>query len=300
MRMASMLVVAAAVGTAGAGSSVKADEVLDIRRYTQEGVGSVNSFIVETTNGVVLVDSQRVLSQGEIVANAVGRIGKPLLAVLITHAHPDHFGGVAAIVEAFPDTPVYASEATIEEMRTDSNGFMAATRNVAPDDTPQAVPLPTNAFADAEVLAFDGVDFVVDEIGAGEAEAMTMFYVPDANTLFVGDLISYGMTGFLLEGRLEEWLEQLRAVDAKYAATAPMIMPGHGAPGEFVVLLDWQQDYLSSLDELVRNAREDGAVSEEEFETIVANMNALYPEHDPVAAIPNLLELNIRALTRRP
>jgi hypothetical protein len=77
-------------------------------------------------------------------------------------------------------------------------------------------------------------------------------------------------------------------------------MPGHGAPGEFVVLLDWQQDYLSKLDELVRNASEDAAVSEEEVEAIVANMNALYPEHDPVAAIPNLLELNVRALTGRP
>lgn len=279
---------------------VHAEEVFDIRRYTQEGAGSVNSYIVETRNGVVLIDSQRVLSQGAAVADRISETGKPLLAVLITHAHPDHFGGLAAVLAEYPDTPVYSSEATLDEMRTDGHGFMAATREALPNDTADTIPLPSHTFADGQTLIFDGVDFIVDEIGAGEAEAMSTFYVPDANALFVGDLVCHRMTPFLLEGRLQQWLDQLRTVRSEYAKITPTIMPGHGMPGAYASLLDWQWDYLSRLDERVRDAQNDGAVSEEEIMAIISEMNAVYTDHDPVAAMPNLLELNVRTLTGQP
>jgi glyoxylase-like metal-dependent hydrolase (beta-lactamase superfamily II) len=297
MRRAANFLLAVAISVGALAQIVHGQEVLDIRRYAQEGVGSVNSYIVETRNGVVLIDGQRVLSQGTAVADRVSETGKPLLAVLITHPHPDHFGGLAAVLARYPDTPVYSSEATLDEMRTDGHGFMAATREAVPNDTPDTIPLPSHTFAAGQTLVFDGVEFIVDEIGAGEAEAMSMFYVPDANALFVGDLVCHRMTPFLLEGRLQQWLDQLRTIRSEYAETTPTIVPGHGMPGPYASLLDWQRDYLSELDQRVRDARNDGAVSEEEIMAIIAEMNALYPDHHPVAAMPNLLELNVRLLT---
>lgn len=300
MRRTANLLLAAAISVWTLAQIVHAEEVLDIRRYARHGAGSVNSYIVETRNGIVLIDSQRVLSQGAAVADRISETGKPLLAVLITHPHPDHFGGLAAVLAEYPDTPVYSSEATLEEMRTDGHGFMAATREAAPNDTPDTIPLPSHTFADGQTLVFDGVEFVVDEIGAGEAEAMSTFYVPDANALFVGDLVCHRMTPFLLEGRLKQWLDQLRTIRSEYAETMPTIMPGHGMPGAYASLLDWQWHYLSRFDERVRDAQSDGAVSEQQIAAIVAEMDTLYPDYHPVAAMPDLLELNVRLLTGQP
>ena len=31
-------------------------------------------------------------------------LGKPVLAIILTHAHPDHYGGVAIILKEHPNT----------------------------------------------------------------------------------------------------------------------------------------------------------------------------------------------------
>ena len=277
-------------------ANAQSSESIQIYRHTREGPGSVNSYIVEAQNGVVLIDAQRVLSEAQVVADKIKTIGKPLQAVLVTHPHPDHFGGLAAIIEQFPDVPVYSSAATAEEMATDSHGFMAATKEAFPDDTPEEYALPTHTFADGDRLTFGDISLVVDEIGPGESETMSMFYSPDSNSLFTGDLVAYAMTPFVLENRLEAWQEQLAAVKAEYGAASPRIMPGHGVPGEFSTLLDWQSDYLGTTASLVSQAKEDGSVEDTEIADIIRGIQEAYPDHQPVAGIPNLLELNIRTL----
>lgn len=83
-------------------------------------------------------------------------------------------------------------------------------------------------FSDGEALTFAGMTLIVNEIGAGEAKTMSMFYVPSARLLFTGDLVSYEMTGFLLENRLKGGQNQLLKVQNQYAQENPQIIPGHG------------------------------------------------------------------------
>lgn len=59
----------------------------DILRVTQEGNGSVNLWILEGGDCVVLIDAQRSLSLGRNAAERVRATGKPLLAVSLTHPH---------------------------------------------------------------------------------------------------------------------------------------------------------------------------------------------------------------------
>ncbi len=278
-----------------ASNSSSAQQVT-IERYAKPGDASVNSYLVISAGGVVLIDSQRVLSQGRAVAERIAATGKPLLAVLLTHPHPDHFGGLAAVLDEYPDTPVYASQNTLDEMRTDGNGFMQATREVVPDDSPEVFPLPTNTFSDGATLKFDGVTFIVDELGAGESESMTAFYVPGNNALFVGDVVGYEMTGFLLEGRSGQWMQQIRSVLADYSDRAPTTYPGHGRPGPLSELLRWQLGQLAIFRMLIRERLADGDLSPADKAAIKAEMVRLYPDHPNVAEIPPLLELNVEAV----
>lgn len=268
----------------------------DVTRFAQDGDGSVNTWMLEGDEGVVLIDTQRSLSAGGKAAEAVLAQSRPLLAILLTHPHPDHFGGLASLLEVFPSVPVYASAETLSIMERDANGFIALTRSVLGDDAPEEQPLPSETFQDEQDLRFGDIHLVVDEIGRGEADTMTMFYAPDENYLFTGDVVDNGMTPFLMEGHTLDWLAQLEEIRSAYSDRNPIVFPGHGERGD-LALFDAQSDLLSWLHDQVRSGLVDG-ITEAEIEEIASAYDARYPNHPPVAAVPNLMVENIRAVAR--
>lgn len=71
-------------------------------------VGNVT--VIEQSDGLVLIDSGSSYGSGRRVVEHVRRISpKPVKAVIITHWHNDHPLGLAAIVEAWPDTEILAT-----------------------------------------------------------------------------------------------------------------------------------------------------------------------------------------------
>jgi glyoxylase-like metal-dependent hydrolase (beta-lactamase superfamily II) len=79
----------------------------------------VNSYLVETDDGVVAVDGSLLVSDAHAFRARLDALHKPLLAVLVTHGHPDHFNGVIELVRGQGDVPIYATpegRAVIDEM----------------------------------------------------------------------------------------------------------------------------------------------------------------------------------------
>jgi len=70
----------------------------------------VNGYLVETANGVVAIDSALTASESKALKAELDSINKPLLAVLLTHPHPDHVAGVTYLVT--PKTASSSSSST--------------------------------------------------------------------------------------------------------------------------------------------------------------------------------------------
>jgi glyoxylase-like metal-dependent hydrolase (beta-lactamase superfamily II) len=65
-------------------------------------VGIVNTYLLETAEALVLIDTG-FPNSAEPILRAIGQLGHPpekLGHIVLTHAHPDHVGSVAALVRA--------------------------------------------------------------------------------------------------------------------------------------------------------------------------------------------------------
>lgn len=254
----------------------------------------MNSWILHNDEGVVVIDTQRSLSAGRELAEQIEALEKPLLSVLITHPHPGHFGGLASVLEAFPGTPVLASEETTEILENDANGFIAATKRVLGDDAPDTQPLPTDNFRDGQRLDISGIDLVIYEMGKGEADSPTVFFAPEQNALFIGDIADNKRTGFLMEGHSVEWLAQIEKLQSLFADLGPQLYPGHGNPGGMEMLTS-QTEWIEAVRNLV-DERIEGGISDAEISEITGIISERYPDHLPVAMVPNLMSENIKAV----
>jgi glyoxylase-like metal-dependent hydrolase (beta-lactamase superfamily II) len=249
--------------------------------------------------GVVVVDSGRNVAGGRRAVADIQRTGLPVLGILVTHPHPDHVGGLGEFRAAFPEAPIWASEATTSWMRRDPLGFYPLARQ-ADADYPAELTYPDRMFGPEETLDIGGLRIETVEYGPGESETATVFYEPVSAALFTGDLVCNQATPALLEGDSCGWLSNIQQLRDRFPA-ARVLYPGHGAPGEPRPLIEQQQVYLIRYREFVEPAvrAESPAgpdVSAEEQAAIIARIDGEYPGYERVASLETLQELNVNAV----
>ena len=90
-----------------------------IHRYSAGPQGAlVNAYLVETAEGIVAVDGTLTVTDGRALRSQLDSLGKPLLAALVTHSHPDHYGGIVELVRG-DDVPVIAAVGVDTVIRRD-------------------------------------------------------------------------------------------------------------------------------------------------------------------------------------
>jgi glyoxylase-like metal-dependent hydrolase (beta-lactamase superfamily II) len=166
---------------------------------------------------------------------AAARIG----TLVNTHANGDHCYGNALVAGA----EIVASTATAEEMKQLPAAVLGGlVKSLGGDDSPLGrfvrrafgpfafdevgpTALPTRTFDGA--LALRVGDRVVEliEVGPAHTRGDVIAHVPDARTVFTGDILFVEGTPIVWEGPVANWIA---ACDRILALNAEVIVPGHG------------------------------------------------------------------------
>ncbi|HEY8120035.1 MAG TPA: MBL fold metallo-hydrolase [Myxococcota bacterium] len=166
---------------------------------------------------------------------AAARIG----TLVNTHANGDHCYGNALVAGA----EIVASTATAEEMKHLPAAVLGGlVKSLGGDDSPLGrfvrrafgpfafdevgpIALPTRTFDGALALRVGDRAVELIEVGPAHTRGDVIAHVPDARTVFTGDILFVEGTPIVWEGPVANWIA---ACDRILALNAEVIVPGHG------------------------------------------------------------------------
>jgi glyoxylase-like metal-dependent hydrolase (beta-lactamase superfamily II) len=260
-------------------SSSRTADDFQVHAYSADAVGLLtNAFLVETPQGLVAVDALMRVSDARGLRALADRIGKPLLAVLITHGHPDHYNGVTELIRGL-NVPVIATRGVDEVIHRIDDAKEKQWKPVFGDDWPKVRTFPNHFVRDGETLTFGGIPFTVREMGAGESHFDTYWLVGSASPVaFMGDMVFNGVHAFMNDGHSAQWLKNIDVLETALAGIRA-VYTGHGTPqGTPKELLVAQRNYLLLYRKTVRElARGASSLSDEAKAELSRTMKAFLP-----------------------
>ncbi len=199
--------------------------------------GAVNCGLVETASGLLAVDTGLDRGAANRIVRAAEELGRPLVAILNTHAHADHHGGNAHLVRRL-GIPVYApavEEAVIREPRYEPVYLFGGAEPVGAlvNKFLQAEPSPVDhVVRPGETVTIDGRALEIVDLGGHSLAQVGVLTEGGAGSgvLFAADsffgtepLARHGIPFLVDAGRMRRSLDSLRALDG-----AAWLVPGHG------------------------------------------------------------------------
>jgi len=204
-----------------------------------------NAFIIETSNALVIVDTMMVNSDALLLRQHLNNINKPLIAVIITHGHPDHYNGIDTIISGFNNVPIISTEGVRNCIQNTVDSKEVKWKPYFGQDWPEHKTLPNRFIQNGEVISLDGLSYRFNDLGAAESNSDLLFTLGETQSVvFVGDLVFNKIHGFMNDGNSKQWLIVLHQLLTDVVAV-DQVFTGHGKPGNACKLIKEQIEYIN-------------------------------------------------------
>lgn len=214
----------------------------------------VTSHIVEFDDQLLLVDATMLPQTAAEVAAAIAATGKPVGTAILSHEHPDHWAGAAAL----PNVSFATLPAIRDSMRREATG----------GDWPE----PTNVLNGPDVAPgtteISGVAVEFRHYTDTEAPDMLVAVLPEQKVAIVQDLVYNGVY-FAPGVDRKNWIATLEGLRDDPAFE--ILLVGHGLPtsrGD----LDTAIAYVKKMDEVIEASSDPDAA--------IAAMKAAFPGYE--------------------
>ena len=202
------------------------------------GWGWSNAGLLATDGGSLLVDTLFDLELTRTMLDAMAPITytRPIGTLVNTHANGDHCYGNSLVTDA----EVVTTEAAAREMGAVPPSALVALLQadmgeVTNDYVQQAfgsftfegitVPEPTRTFTGRLQIEIGGNQVHLEQVGPAHTAGDLLVYLPDASTVFTGDILFVMGTPIIWDGPVANWVA---ACDRIIDLGCDVIIPGHG------------------------------------------------------------------------
>ena len=233
---------------------------------------ATTSTLVSGKTDAVLIDTQHIRTDVAALAEFIGRTGKKLTTIYITHGHADHWYGAGDLLATFPDARVVATAPVVEyinqaaEIEAQQWAAMFGDRVAKPGDVPETL--------DGLTIDLEGHELRIVEVGQGDIQPSTVLHVPDLDAVVAGDVVYNQIHAMLGLSGPNGWQRWLKSLDAIEKLSPRMIVAGHRKPEssdyEAARMLDETRSYISDFAE--------GAQRLDSASELIELMKSKYPD----------------------
>jgi glyoxylase-like metal-dependent hydrolase (beta-lactamase superfamily II) len=178
----------------------------------------------------VLVDALLTVEQAHALVDWVAASGKHLTTIYVTHGHGDHFFGIAAVQNRFPNARAVATPDVVRVMQQQASPeFVANFWSVRfPGQIPKRLVVAEEL--KGHVIDLEGRDLVVVEVGHTDTDHTTCLHVPSVGLVVAGDVAYNDVHPYLVESNAQTRRDWIAALDTIEALNPRAVIAGHKKP----------------------------------------------------------------------
>jgi glyoxylase-like metal-dependent hydrolase (beta-lactamase superfamily II) len=232
----------------------------------------ISATLISGERDAVLVDALLTVGQAHDLVEWIDGHGKNLTTVYITHGHGDHWFGLGAVLDRFPEARAFALPAVIEQMRAGSTpeAFESFWTPRFDDRLPRNLVFPQPL--QGNTIDLEGHELLVVELGHTDTDQTSCLYVPDIGLVVAGDAAYNDVHLYLAESDPQNRGEWIEALD-KIASLHPQaVIAGHQRAGrdDGPEIIGETQQYIRFFDQIAGKV----STAEDVYEQVLE----LYPD----------------------
>jgi len=197
----------------------------------------------------ILVDAQLTRSAGRELAEWVAAKNRQLLAIVVTHQHPDHYWGAEEVLRLFPAAQLLAAPSVVEGIVRTAGPKVAQWKPVYGDDIPDQPLVPAPLLP--QPLMIDRQLIRVLQLGQADCAGSTVAHIPSIRTVVAGDFVYNGTHVWTADTNPTERVEWSRNLARIADLGVDRVIAGHRAPGaddDAMRVLGFTAEYLRDFD----------------------------------------------------